>query len=360
VLTLDNVGVRFGDKVAVAEVSLELPEGEVLAVLGPSGCGKSTLLRAIAGLEELDTGTVRVDGDDLAGVPTHRRGFALLFQDGQLFGHLDVAGNLAYPLRLRGASRGVIAERVEELLETVGLPGYGSRSVTTLSGGEQQRVALARALAAEPRLLLLDEPLSALDRALRERLAGDLRGILTSTGTTALLVTHDHDEAFTLADRMAVMFDGRIVQQGPTQQVWTQPGDRRVAEFIGFSTFLEGAAAEVVRDAADVDRDISAEAMRPNVRDETARTSHGAHSVASRAVGRQGRTLALRRSALRVDDSGTLDGTVRAAAAISDAVRVELDLDDVGRVEGLAEQNATLRPGDRVRVRVDAAGMAEL
>ena len=327
-LTLHNVGVRFGDKVAVAEVSLQLPEGEVLAVLGPSGCGKSTLLRAIAGLEELATGTVSVDGDDLAGVPTHRRGFALLFQDGQLFRHLDVAGNLAYPLRLRGASRGVIAERVEELLETVGLPGYGSRSVTTLSGGEQQRVALARALAAAPRLLLLDEPLSALDRALRERLAGDLRGILTGTGTTALLVTHDHDEAFTLADRMAVMFDGRIVQQGPTQQVWTHPADRQVAEFIGFSTFLKGAAAEVVRDAAHVESEDG--------------------------------TLALRRSALRVDDSGPLEGTVRAAAASSDAVRVELDLDGVGRVEGLAEQHATLRPGDRVRVRVDAAGMAEL
>ncbi|WP_256842935.1 ABC transporter ATP-binding protein [Ornithinimicrobium cryptoxanthini] len=328
-LTLHDVGVRFGAKVAVADVSLELPEGEVLAVLGPSGCGKSTLLRAIAGLEVLDTGAVSVDGRDLVGVPTHRRGFALMFQDGQLFRHLDVAGNLGYPLRLRGASRDATAQRVEELLETVGLPGYGSRSVTTLSGGEQQRVALARALAAQPRLLLLDEPLSALDRALRERLAGDLRGILTSTGTTALLVTHDHDEAFTLADQMAVMFDGRIVQQGPTQQVWAHPKDRQVAEFIGFGTFLEGAAADVLRGA-----------------------------VSSDGASLHGPTLALRRSALWVSGSGPLSATVLSASAISDAVRVDLELDGVGPVEALAAQNVVLAPGDRVRVLPYVTGMA--
>ncbi|WP_109471067.1 ABC transporter ATP-binding protein [Ornithinimicrobium cavernae] len=328
-LRLDDVSVRFGDTVAVDEVSLEVPEGQVLAVLGPSGCGKSTLLRAIAGLEELATGTVRVDGRDLAGVPTHRRGFALMFQDGQLFRHLDVAGNVGYALRLRGVPRSAVAGQVEDLLETVGLPGYGARAVTTLSGGEQQRVALARALAAQPRLLLLDEPLSALDRSLRERLAGDLRGILTGTGTTALLVTHDHDEAFTLADRMAVMLAGRIVQHGPTQEVWTRPVDRQVAEFIGFGTFLEQEpAARVARAAGLPD---------PG-----------------------GRTLALRRAALRIDDAGVLGATVRGAAAISDAVRVDLDLDDVGAVEALAGQDVTLRPGDRVRVRADATGITVL
>lgn len=340
-LTVQDVSVAFGPKVAVADVSLDLPQGQVLAVLGPSGCGKSTLLRAIAGLEELASGSVSVEGQDLVGVPTHRRGFALMFQDGQLFRHLDVAGNVGYALRLRGASGGndrrqglprssasTVAARVEELLETVGLPGYGARSVTTLSGGEQQRVALARALAAQPRLLLLDEPLSALDRALRERLAGDLRGILTSTGTTALLVTHDHDEAFTLADRMAVMFDGRIVQQGPTQQVWSHPQDRQVAEFIGFGTFLTGAAADVVRAAVPPTPALA------------------------------GPTLALRRSALWVSGSGPLAGTVRSAAAISDAVRVDLDLDGVGPVEALAPQDAVLQPGERVRVLPYATGMA--
>ncbi len=160
----------------VDEVSLDLPDGEVLAVLGPSGCGKSTLLRAVAGLEPLAAGSVAWDGADLAGVPTHKRGFALMFQDGQLFTHLTVARNVGYALRLRRAPD--IAARVEELLALVGLEGYADRLPATLSGGERQRVALARSLAVEPRLLLLDEPLSALDTGLRERLAGDLRGIL--------------------------------------------------------------------------------------------------------------------------------------------------------------------------------------
>lgn len=328
-LRLDDVSVRFGDLVAVDEVSLALPEGQVLAVLGPSGCGKSTLLRAIAGLEDLSGGRVSVDGTDLAGVPTHRRGFALMFQDGQLFRHLDVAGNIGYPLRLRGVGRSETNAQVIDLLETVGLPDYAERDVTTLSGGEQQRVALARSLAAQPRVLLLDEPLSALDRSLRERLAGDLRGILSATRTTALLVTHDHDEAFTLADRMAVMLDGQLVQQGPTQTVWTEPADRRVAEFLGFSTFLTGTPAEQLAAAAGL----------PNP---------------SRAP------LALRRSALRVDPEGPLEATVRRAVAISDAVRVDLDLDDVGPVEALAPQDAVLRPGARVRVHPDRAGMTLL
>ena len=389
-LQLDRVSVRFGDVIAVDEVSLDLPEGQVLAVLGPSGCGKSTLLRAIAGLEDLAGGTVRLEGKDLADVPTHRRGFALMFQDGQLFRHLDVAGNIGYALRLRGIGRSEISAHVVDLLETVGLPGYGDRDVTTLSGGEQQRVALARALAAQPRLLLLDEPLSALDRSLRERLAGDLRTILAGTRTTALLVTHDHDEAFTLADRMAVMLQGQIVQHGPTPTVWTQPVDQRVAEFLGFSTFLVGAPARLVLAAAD------SRATRHFGRDASARTSHGAQHVDSLGAAAEMKVLALRRSALRVEppasgdgvgdgvgagagagdvdgvgvgagrpdgasaDPHALEGTVRRVVAVSDAVRVDLDLDGVGPVEALAAQDARLTPGQRVRVRPDRSGMALL
>ena len=195
-------------------MSLDLPDGDVLAVLGPSGCGKSTLLRAVAGLETPSDGAIRWDGRDLAGVPTHKRGFALMFQDGQLFNHLTVARNVGYALRLRRTRSARVAERVAELLALVGLEGYADRLPTTLSGGERQRVALARSLAVDPRLLLLDEPLSALDAGLRERLAGDLREILRAAGTTALMVTHDHEEAFTVADRMAVMRDGRVVQAG--------------------------------------------------------------------------------------------------------------------------------------------------
>jgi thiamine transport system ATP-binding protein len=216
-----DVTVRFGATTAVDDVSLSVATGEIYALLGASGSGKSTLLRAIAGLEPC-TGDILWDGESVVRVPPHRRGFGLMFQDGQLFPHLDVAGNVGYGLRVSGAgvsTRGSAAtrppsgERVRELLELVGLAGFETRRVTELSGGEQQRVALARSLAVSPRLLLLDEPLSSLDRDLRERLAGELRDILRAAGTTAILVTHDHDEARVIADRIGVLEHGRLVDR---------------------------------------------------------------------------------------------------------------------------------------------------
>jgi thiamine transport system ATP-binding protein len=221
-LELDSVSVRFGEKLAVDQVSLEVMHGEVLAILGPSGSGKSTLLRAIAGLEP-STGSIMWAGESLQAVPVHKRGFALMFQDGQLFPHLDVAGNVGY------AKKG----RVTELLELVGLAGFEKRRVTDLSGGEQQRVALARALAAQPRLLLLDEPLSSLDRELRERLAVDLRQILQQTHTTAIMVTHDQAEAAVVADRVGVMDEGRMLQLGTMTQLRRSPVSDRVRRFLG-------------------------------------------------------------------------------------------------------------------------------
>ena len=210
-LTVDAVTVRFGALAAVDDVSLRLPTGRVLAVLGPSGCGKSTLLRAVAGLEPLAAGRMLWDGEDLARTPTHRRGFAMMFQDGQLFGHLSVARNVGYGLRLQGLRGAELDTEVERLLDLVGLSGRSDDDPLTLSGGQQQRVALARALGARPRLLLLDEPLSALDRELRERLATDLRQVLTDTGTTAILVTHDHGEAEVVADETVRMDAGRLL-----------------------------------------------------------------------------------------------------------------------------------------------------
>ncbi|MGH3761152.1 ABC transporter ATP-binding protein [Actinophytocola sp.] len=230
-LTVHELTVRYGDLAAVSEVDLAVADGSVVALLGPSGCGKSTLLRAVAGLEPSVAGRVCWNGADLAGVPVHRREFGLVFQDGQLFPHRNVAGNVAFGLRMRRVDRSAQRARVAELLDLVGLAGYEARRSTELSGGEQQRVALARALAPRPRLLLLDEPLSALDRALREQLAIDLARVLT--GTTALVVTHDHDEAFTLADRVAVMRAGRIVQTGPPAEVWREPADEETARFLG-------------------------------------------------------------------------------------------------------------------------------
>ncbi|QAY69695.1 ABC transporter ATP-binding protein [Xylanimonas protaetiae] len=227
-----------GTTVAVDGVDLDVADGEILALLGPSGCGKSSLLRAVAGLEPLAGGTVTFDGVDLAGVPVHRRGFGLLFQDGQLFAHRDVERNVAYGLEIAGMPRAERVGRVRELLDAVGLGGYAHRAVSTLSGGEKQRVALARALAPRPRLLLLDEPFSALDRALRERLADDVRDVLRATGTTAVFVTHDHDEAFTVADRVGVMKAGRLLQVAAPEELWRAPASRAVAEFLGYQAFV--------------------------------------------------------------------------------------------------------------------------
>jgi thiamine transport system ATP-binding protein len=231
-LELSHVSVSYDGSPFLDDVSLEVGDGEVLGVLGPSGSGKSTLLRAICGLEPLDAGAILWDGVDLTREPVHERGFALMFQDGQLFAHQSVARNVGYALRVRRAPE---EPRVSELLEIVGLAGFGDRRVTELSGGEQQRVALARSLAASPRLLLLDEPLSSLDRELRGRLAADLREILTATKQSALFVTHDQDEAFAVSDRIAIIMDGELVQAGTPHQVRANPATPAIARFLGLS-----------------------------------------------------------------------------------------------------------------------------
>ena len=322
-LEVRGLSVRFGDALAVDAVDLEVPAGSVLAVLGPSGCGKSTLLRAIAGLERPTAGSTSYDGHDLAGTPVHRRGFALMFQDGQLFPHLDVGANVAYPLRLRHVERERRRARVAELLALVGLEGYDGREVTSLSGGERQRVALARALAVEPRMLLLDEPLSALDRGLRER-----REILTAAGVTAILVTHDHEEAFAVADRMAVMRAGRIVQRGSLEEVWSHPADGWTARFLGYATVLDGEAAGRLREVA--------------------------------APGQHWSSVALRRSALRVDAAGPLAATVSEARVTPGQVRLELDVEGIGSLPGVADRGSDVAVGARVRVSLDHTRLAPL
>ena len=206
-LEVDRVSVRFGERVVLGDVSLAVSDSEIVGLLGPSGCGKSTLLRVIAGLQPIESGVVRWDSEDLANVAAHARRFGFVFQDQQLFPHMDVAANVGFGLKVAHAAKPAIAKRVGELLELVGLPGYEGRSIATLSGGEGQRVALARALAPQPRLLLLDEPFSALDRELHDRLADEVRGLLKQLGMTAIHVTHDPDEATVMCDRVIRLAD---------------------------------------------------------------------------------------------------------------------------------------------------------
>ncbi|MFE7239950.1 ABC transporter ATP-binding protein [Streptomyces sp. NPDC057582] len=246
-LTLESATVLFGKRAALDAVDLRVADHEIVCVLGPSGSGKSTLLRVVAGLHPPDGGRVLLDGADQTGVPVHRRGLGLMFQDHQLFPHRDVGANVAFGLRMHGVTRGDQDRRVAELLELVGLPGAERRAVAALSGGEQQRVALARALAPRPKLLMLDEPLGQLDRSLRERLVVELRTLFARLGTTVLAVTHDQGEAFALADRVVVMRDGRIAQAGTPLEVWQRPASAFVARFLGFDNVVDatvtGAAA---------------------------------------------------------------------------------------------------------------------
>ncbi|HEY3671065.1 MAG TPA: ABC transporter ATP-binding protein [Acidimicrobiia bacterium] len=234
-LQIDSLTVTYEGFTAVDAVDLEIADREIVCILGPSGSGKSSLLRAVAGLEPDAGGRVSWDGDDLARVPAHRRGFGLMFQDHALFPHRDVKGNVAFGLRMQRLPRAEIDARTGDALALVGLTGFEGRRIRELSGGEQQRVALARALAAEPRLLMLDEPLGALDRALRERLVAELRALFVRLGLTTLFVTHDHDEAFALADRLVVMHAGRIEQVGTPAAVWQQPANEFVARFLGWN-----------------------------------------------------------------------------------------------------------------------------
>src|SRR5829696_467534 len=240
ILTAHDLRKSYGDTPALRGVSLRIAAGAIVCLLGPSGCGKTTLLRVIAGLEQADSGTVTFAGRPIDSLPVHARGFGLMFQDYALFPHRDVAGNVAFGLRMRGDSRQQIDARVAEMLDLVGLAGYDRRRVYELSGGERQRVALARSLAPSPRLLMLDEPLGALDRALRERLLDELRTILTRVGVTSLYVTHDQAEAFAIADWLVLMNGGQIEQQGPPEAVYRQPATRFAALFLGLSNLIDG------------------------------------------------------------------------------------------------------------------------
>ena len=244
ILEIIDINRDYDGIFTLDKINLRLEAGNLLCLLGPSGCGKTSLLRIVAGLEKPDSGAIIFDGTDVCRTPPHRRGFAMMFQDFSLFPHKNVFDNVAFAPQLEKQPPERITRRVKEMLQLVGLEGFERRDVSRLSGGESQRVALARSLASRPRLLMLDEPLGSLDRVLRERLMVDLGRIIKQVGVTTLYVTHDHAEAFTMADVVAVMNKGKVQQVAPPETLYQQPENELVARFLGFRNLVKDAVVE--------------------------------------------------------------------------------------------------------------------
>ena len=240
IISFSNVSKRFGTVTAVNQASFDIYRGEFFSLLGPSGCGKTTLLRIVAGFEAPTEGEILVDGQPMSATPPNRRPVNMVFQNYAIFPHLDVRGNIAFGMRKSGLSKTDLNKRIDEVLELIKLPGYGSRGSEELSGGQRQRVALARALIKQPKVLLLDEPLGALDKKLREQMQIELRQLQQQLGITFLFVTHDQEEALTLSDRIAVMSEGEVMEIASPAELYESPSSRFVADFIGNMNFFEG------------------------------------------------------------------------------------------------------------------------
>ena len=239
-LKIENLSSGYDEDVVLKDLSLEVAEGEFLSLLGPSGCGKSTLMKTIAGILPARSGRILLDGVDITALPVHRRGTVVVFQDMRLFPHKSVAENVAFPLKMQGAAKQERLKTAEELLKKVQMGGYGRRKPGELSGGQQQRIALARALAAQPKLLLLDEPFSALDENLREDMRHLVLQLQKEFHMTVILVTHDREEALSMSDRVALLFDGKLHQVGTPREVYACPADKQVADYFGNCVYIPG------------------------------------------------------------------------------------------------------------------------
>ena len=341
-LVLHGIGKRFGATVALDGVDLELPGGRLICFLGPSGCGKTTLLRIVAGLETPSSGRVMLGERDLTRVPAHKRNIGMVFQSFALFPHLSVAENVAYGLRIRGVDRRARAARAAELLDLVQLSGTGQRHVAQLSGGQRQRVAMARALALEPDLFLLDEPLSALDAKLRGAMQVELRQLQRRLGITTIIVTHDQEEAMTMADVVVVMGDNRVQQAGPPLEVYRRPANRFVADFLGTSNFLIG--------------EVSGRGANGAVR------VHGVRvPVALPDWAREGErvTLSVRPEQVRLsthppEEGGALQGHVRFVRDLGMLVETFVDVGNAGSHDDGPDDAITAPPADGPADAVDA------
>jgi spermidine/putrescine transport system ATP-binding protein len=333
---------RFDDVEAVAGIDLHIPSGEFFSILGPSGCGKTTTLRLVAGFEEPTSGAILLDGEDVARRPPHKRNVNTVFQSYALFPFLTVTDNVAFGLRYQNASKAETAERVGAALELVQLQGYGKRRPGQLSGGQQQRVALARALVLNPAVLLLDEPLGALDAKLRRALQVELKTLQEHVGITFLYVTHDQEEALTMSDRLAVMEEGRVAQVGPPDEVYEQPATAYVADFLGVSNLMEANASGCGPDTA----------CRVRLGDFDLRAAQGATDTSGAVL------LAIRPERVAIepyDSSGPnrVPGMVERLVFLGSATQVILRLAEGSRIQALVQNtgdHARYAQGDAVRV----------
>jgi putrescine transport system ATP-binding protein len=335
-LQIRDVVKDFGSgTLAVSHVSLDIQKGEIFALLGSSGCGKTTLLRMLAGFETPTSGSIVLDGNDLAGLPPYLRPINMMFQSYALFPHLTVWDNIAFGLKREGMPKGQIAERVEAMMKLVQLQKYGKRKPHQLSGGQQQRVALARSLAKRPQLMLLDEPLGALDKKLREETQIELVNIISEVGVTCVMVTHDQEEAMTMASRIAVMSEGKILQVGPPGDIYETPATRFVADFIGNVNLMEGTVVVDQPDYVEIDCGYCRHGV-----------GHGITGNVGMAV-----TVALRPEKIRLvtakpeGEVNQVKGTVRDRSYFGSFTVYNLDLGD-GRRLKVSESNVTRHRAD--------------
>jgi spermidine/putrescine ABC transporter ATP-binding subunit len=350
-VAIERITKSFGEVVAVDDVSLDIRPNEFFALLGPSGCGKTTLLRMIAGFEPPSGGRLAIDGEDVTNTPPNRRPVNMVFQSYAVFPHMTVADNVAYGLVVTGVPKAEIAPRVEEALAMVRLDGFGARMPNQLSGGQRQRVALARALIKRPKVLLLDEPLSALDRKLREEMQLELVRLQHEVGITFVIVTHDQEEALSMADRIAVMDQGKLLQVAPPAELYDHPNCRMVADFIGKTNFFDATVTaishgELMIDAADL----------------------GALDLPDDGEGPGSVVIAVRPEKIELSSeqrqgSGiTLAGTVDQQAFFGEASHVYVRLASERRIvclrpHGRGDRHAMLKPGDRCWVSIDKADL---
>ncbi|MEM0946704.1 MAG: ABC transporter ATP-binding protein [Pseudomonadota bacterium] len=354
IITLSGVNKYYGEYHALRDIDLTIGEGEFFSLLGPSGCGKTTLLRTIAGFEDVSTGTLHLDGQDMDGVPANRRPTNMVFQSYAIFPHLTVAENVGFGLRRASMSKDDKARAVGEALEMVGLGGYGARAAHALSGGQRQRVALARALILKPRVLLLDEPLSALDKKMREQMQVELMRLQRHVGITFILVTHDQEEALIMSDRIAVMFEGQIAQLDDPEELYRRPNTRRVAEFIGVMNFLPGTLAQATGGALEIEvAGLGKAVLQPD-------QQSGGAGPGEIAVGVRPETMSILYDG-ETTDRRIANGTVDEVVYYGDMTYYDIRLDGIDAPLTISMKNYVDKPvldvGERTRVAWDARSL---